>query len=100
VRRRTTVVILLAITTIVVLLAFVLVSAYGQTRANDRQIELLPVSLQTAPDLVEEGRELFFNEIFNGNGRTCGTCYRAEDNFGITPAFIATLPDDAPLFVA
>jgi mono/diheme cytochrome c family protein len=49
---------------------------------------------------VERGRDIFFNETFNGNGRTCGTCHRAEDNFGLTPNFIATLPADDPLFVA
>ncbi len=57
-----------------------------------------PVDPQTA--LIEHGRDLFFNETFDGNGRTCSTCHRAEDNFGLTPAFIATLPDDDPLFVA
>jgi cytochrome c peroxidase len=51
-------------------------------------------------DLVAKGRELFFNETFNGNGRTCGTCHRAERNFTIDPAFIATLPPKDPLFVA
>lgn len=51
-------------------------------------------------DLVERGKALFFNETFNGNGRTCGTCHPAENNFTIDPAFIATLPDDDPLFVA
>lgn len=50
--------------------------------------------------LVEKGRDIFFNEEFEGNGRTCGTCHRAEDNFKITPEFIAELPDDDPLFVA
>ncbi len=50
--------------------------------------------------LIAQGREIFFNETFAGNGRTCGTCHRAEDNFGLTPAFIATLPPDDPLFVA
>ncbi len=50
--------------------------------------------------LVAAGEELFFNETFEGNGRTCGTCHRREDNFALTPAFIATLPDDDPLFVA
>ncbi|MFQ5709040.1 MAG: hypothetical protein ACE5HO_16405 [bacterium] len=50
--------------------------------------------------LVAKGREIFFNETFAGNGRTCGTCHRAENNFTIDPAFIATLPDDDPLFVA
>ena len=51
-------------------------------------------------DLVERGRQIFFEETFDGNGRTCGTCHRAEDNFAISPAFIATLPPDDPLFVA
>ena len=52
------------------------------------------------PSLVERGRTIFFNETFDGNGRTCGTCHRSEDNLGLTPNFIATLPDDDPLFVA
>ena len=52
------------------------------------------------PDLVQRGREIFFNETFSGNGRTCGTCHRAEDNLGLTPNFIATLPPDDALFVA
>ncbi|NWG53977.1 MAG: hypothetical protein HXY28_09680 [Hydrogenophilaceae bacterium] len=52
------------------------------------------------PTLVERGRQIFFNETFEGNGRTCGTCHRAEDNFGLTPNFIATLPLEDPLFVA
>ena len=50
--------------------------------------------------LIEKGREIFFNETFAGNGRTCGTCHPAENNFTIDPAFIATLPKDNPLFVA
>ena len=51
-------------------------------------------------DIVAKGERIFFNETFSGNGRTCGTCHRAEDNFGLTPAFIATLPPDDALFVA
>ena len=50
--------------------------------------------------LVEQGESLFFNETFAGNGRSCGTCHRAENNFTIDPEFIATLPADDPLFVA
>ena len=50
--------------------------------------------------LIERGRELFFNETFAGNGRTCGTCHREEANFAIDPGFIATLPPTDPLFVA
>jgi hypothetical protein len=50
--------------------------------------------------LVTKGAELFFNETFKGNGRTCGTCHPAENNFTIDPKFIATLPPNDPLFVA
>ncbi len=49
---------------------------------------------------MARGRDLFFNETFSGNGRTCGTCHRAENNFTIDPTFIAALPDNDPLFVA
>ena len=51
-------------------------------------------------NLVEKGRDIFFNETFDGNGRTCGTCHPAENNFMIDPKFIAKLPNDDPLFVA
>ena len=67
---------------------------------------LVLASCQTTPapapedPLVLKGEDIFFNETFAGNGRTCGTCHRAEDNFGISPAFMATLPDDDPLFIA
>jgi mono/diheme cytochrome c family protein len=50
-------------------------------------------------DLVEQGRKLFFEETFDGNGRTCGTCHPATNNFTIDPDFIADLPADDPLFV-
>jgi cytochrome c peroxidase len=50
--------------------------------------------------LIERGRQLFMNETFEGNGRTCASCHPPTNNFTIDPAFIATLPDDDPLFVA
>jgi mono/diheme cytochrome c family protein len=50
--------------------------------------------------LVARGKALFFNETFNGNGRTCGSCHRLERNLTIDATFIATLPPDDPLFVA
>lgn len=59
-----------------------------------------PDPVDAKAQLVERGRQLFFSETFNGNGRTCGTCHRAEDNFGLSPAFIATLPLSDPLFIA
>jgi hypothetical protein len=46
------------------------------------------------------GADFFFRETFNGNGRTCATCHRVEQNFTIDPAFIATLPASDPLFIA
>ena len=52
------------------------------------------------PTLVEVGEQLFLNESFSENGRTCATCHRPTDNFGLTPSFIATLDSSDPLFVA
>lgn len=76
---------------VVLLAALGVVSTAGESAAQDRL---------TDEELIAFGRDLFFNETFGGNGRTCGTCHRAEDNFTISPAFIATLPPDDPLFVA
>ena len=50
--------------------------------------------------LIAEGEGVFFDETFNGNGRTCGTCHPMENNLTLDPEFIATLPPDDPLFVA
>ena len=50
--------------------------------------------------LLRQGERLFFEEAFNGNGRTCGTCHPVENNLTIDPMFIATLPPTDPLFVA
>lgn len=50
--------------------------------------------------LLTRGERLFFQETFEGNGRTCGTCHPADNNFTIDPAFIATRPANDPLFVA
>lgn len=91
-------------------------SSHRSTRAprSETTVRLLVVSAfafglscasapERAPDgaeLAALGEEIFFTETFGGNGRTCATCHRREDNFGLSPAFIATLPDDDPLFVA
>jgi cytochrome c peroxidase len=50
--------------------------------------------------LIVQGRNQFFNGTFNGNGRTCGSCHREDNNLTIDPEFIATLPPNDPLFVA
>lgn len=57
-------------------------------------------NVETTDALVGRGAQLFFNETFGGNGRTCGTCHRAENNLTIDPPFIATLPQSDALFVA
>jgi cytochrome c peroxidase len=49
---------------------------------------------------IARGKDLFFNNIFGGNGRTCGTCHPANNNMTIDAQFIATLPNTDPLFVA
>ncbi len=62
---------------------------------------LAPLQItQSPPSPVEQGADLFFNETFNGNGRTCGTCHPANNNLTIDPTFIATLPQSDALFVA
>jgi hypothetical protein len=57
-------------------------------------------SLTNLDLLINQGRTLFFSEQFNGNGRTCGTCHREDENLTISPEFIATLPANDALFVA
>jgi cytochrome c peroxidase len=59
---------------------------------NSRQVKL--------DRLISQGAELFFEETFRGNGRTCGTCHPSDNNFTIDPAFIAGVPANDPLFVA
>ena len=70
----------------------------GLTTFSACQSESPPPSPQEL--LIAKGERIFFNETFNGNGRTCGTCHRREDNFAISPNFIATLPASDSLFVA
>jgi hypothetical protein len=60
----------------------------------------IPNSSTPLEQLITQGRNTFMNGTFNGNGRTCATCHREENNFTIDPAFIATLPPTDPLFVA
>lgn len=50
--------------------------------------------------IVADGADLFFRKTFGGNGRTCGTCHRAENNLGLDLEFISTLPDTDELFIA
>src|SRR6185295_2019893 len=49
---------------------------------------------------VARGNDLFFNETFGGNCRTCATCHPSDNNFTIDPKFINTLAPNDPLFVA
>jgi cytochrome c peroxidase len=62
-----------------------------------------PTAAARASDFARaaaEGRQLFLNETFDGNGRTCGTCHVETNNFTVDPKIIATLPQSDPLFVA
>lgn len=68
-----------------------------------RRLERSTVSIDevlTHGELVAMGRDLFFNETFAGNGRTCASCHREDDDFGLQPATIASLPAMDLLFVA
>lgn len=59
------------------------------------------VSVETVlSSMAAVGADLFLNETFDGNGRTCGSCHPSANNFTLDTAFIATLPASDPLFVA
>src|SRR4051794_2404393 len=60
---------------------------------------LAPAAGAVDVNQVEQGRRLFFTETFQGNGRTCGTCHPADNNYTIDPTYIARLPATDPLFV-
>lgn len=51
-------------------------------------------------NLVSVGSNLFINEKFRGNGRTCATCHPILSNTQLGVEDIAALPDSNPLFVA
>ncbi len=59
-----------------------------------------PVDQAALAALIVEGEDLFFNETFAGNGRTCGTCHPKDNNLTLDPQFISKLPANNPLFVA
>lgn len=73
---------------------------FRQSDSLDPVTGTLANNIETTDPLVARGAQLFFNETFGGNGRTCGTCHRADNNLTIDPAFIAKLPQSDPLFVA
>jgi hypothetical protein len=56
--------------------------------------------VETTDQLIGRGAFVFNTETFGGNGRTCATCHRAERSLTIDAAFIATLPQSDPLFIA
>jgi len=58
----------------------------------------LSTTVETTDPLVQRGGQLFFNETFAGNGRTCGTCHRVDDNLTIDANFISHLPASDSLF--
>ncbi|HVG06170.1 MAG TPA: hypothetical protein VNM67_00530 [Thermoanaerobaculia bacterium] len=64
------------------------------------QVAFADTPFNSTDPLIAAGADLFFNETFGGNGRTCGTCHPAENNFTIDPEFIGDLAPDDPLFVA
>jgi hypothetical protein len=49
-----------------------------------------PISMEEAL-LIDEGFDIFMEETFEGNGRTCGTCHVPSQQYTISPDFISTL---------
>lgn len=80
-------------------------TAHAHQAVDPKILQMVPNDDDAVPDKsidarIRRGRDLFLNETFKGNGRTCGTCHEPTNNFTIDPAFIATLPQSSPLFVA
>lgn len=69
-------------------------------RAADANSTQILIAHGLVSQAVGNGGDLFFRGTFGGNGRTCGTCHRAENNLAIDAEFIATLPSSDKLFVA
>jgi hypothetical protein len=68
-----------------------------------RQSPLKPIEVD--PDvvlnkLIALGADVFINELFDGNGRTCETCHPFLNNITIDPSEIARRPDSDPIFLA
>jgi hypothetical protein len=57
------------------------------------------VNMGMVPLAVCAGARVFFDETFAGNGRTCGSCHPAANNYTIDLSFVQTLPSTDPLFV-
>jgi cytochrome c peroxidase len=70
----------------------------GITTANAATTNVDPDVL--FDNLVAVGADLFINETFKGNGRTCATCHGTKDNFALSVSDIGSRRDDDPLFVA
>jgi cytochrome c peroxidase len=68
-----------------------------EAEANSTQILIAHGLVSQA---VGDGGDLFFTGTFSGNGRTCATCHRVENNQGLDLDFIGTLPNSDKLFVA
>jgi cytochrome c peroxidase len=58
------------------------------------------VDVGLVPLSVCAGARVFFDEKFGGNGRTCGSCHPAANNYTLDATFIASVPATDPLFVA
>jgi mono/diheme cytochrome c family protein len=80
-----------------------LVETRSQTTLSDR-IAACSADPRVVAGLVSVdvcvGADLFFREQFAGNGRSCATCHRVDNNFTIDVSFISKLPPTDPLFVA
>jgi mono/diheme cytochrome c family protein len=82
------------------LLGAPVVEAQSFSRDGDSDIGVFVNENVLFNDTVKFGADLFLNETFRGNGRTCASCHRKERNFTVDVNFIATLDDDDALFVA
>jgi cytochrome c peroxidase len=74
--------------------------SFLQPRSAEANSTQILIAHGLVSQAVGDGGDLFFTGTFSGNGRTCATCHRVENNQGLDLAFIQTLPASDKLFVA
>ncbi len=86
-------------------IVLIVAMGFSYTALSDDNVPITPGTCAdrpviSTPALIEEGRRLFKEETFNGNGRTCETCHRENHDFTIDAELISKLPNEDTLFVA
>jgi cytochrome c peroxidase len=76
-----------------------MVRNFGVAEDTRRQLTVVDANVVTDA-LVRQGAQLFIQEEFMGNGRTCETCHNFLNNITLSRLDVALRPDTDSLFVS